>query len=59
MAQLSAIFTISQKHEFKYLKKIFICMEDEETEQSFIEYYNRIFGGIHGRRNNGDAAINT
>lgn len=59
MAQLSAIFTISQKHEFKYLKKIFICMEDKETEQSFIEYYNRIFGGIHGRRNNGDAAINT
>lgn len=59
MAQLSSIFTISQKHEFKHLKKIYICMEDEETEQSFIEYYNRIFGGIHERRNNGDVTINT
>ena len=44
MSQLSAIFMICAKHDFKSLKKIYICMEDEESEQSFIEYYNRIFG---------------
>ena len=45
LAQLSAIFTLCQKHEFKSLKSVYICMEDEESEISFIEYYNRIFGG--------------
>lgn len=59
MAQLSSIFTISQKHEFKHLKKIYICMEDEETEQSFIEYYNRIFGGIRERRSDINTAVGT
>lgn len=56
LAQLSAIFTLSQKHDFQYLKSIFICMEDEESEQSFIEYYNRIFGDKHATRNENNAA---
>ena len=34
-------------------------MEDEETEQSFIEYYNRIFGGIRERRSDINAAVGT
>jgi hypothetical protein len=44
LSQLSSIFLFSQKHKFEYLKNIFICMEDEETEQTFIEYFNRIYG---------------
>ena len=44
-AQLAAIFSFSEKHQYKFLKTIYICMEDEESEQVFIEYYNRIFGG--------------
>lgn len=51
LSQLSSIFMICQKHEFKSLKKIFICMEDEESEQSFIEYYNRIFGDKNESKN--------
>ncbi len=47
MAQLSAIFVFCQKHKFKNIKSIYICMEDEESEQAFIEYYNRIFGANH------------
>lgn len=48
LSQLSAIFTFMKQHQFISLKKIFICMEDEETEQAFIEYYNRIFGDKNG-----------
>ena len=59
MAQLSAIFTISKKHEFKHLKYIYICMEDEESERAFIEYFNRIFGGNHEQRNESDSSINS
>lgn len=44
MAQLSSILVLTKSHEFKNLKSIYICMSDEESEQSFIEYYNRIFG---------------
>lgn len=44
MAQLSSIFILCQKHKFVSLKKIFICMQDEESESVLIEYYNRIFG---------------
>ena len=44
LTQLSAIFLFCQQHTFKNLKHIFVCMEDEESEQSFIEYFNRIFG---------------
>lgn len=43
MAQLSAIFSIAKTHQFKSLKSFYICMTDEESEQTFIEYYNRIF----------------
>jgi hypothetical protein len=43
LAQLSSIFLFCKQHEFENLKNIFICMTDEETEQCFIEYYNRIF----------------
>lgn len=43
LSQLSSIFLFAQKHKFVSLKNIFICMEDEETEQTFIEYYNRIY----------------
>lgn len=50
MAQLSAIFSICQKHNFKNLKSIYICMEDEESEDTFIEYYNRIFKQTHVRQ---------
>lgn len=42
--QLSAIYTLTLKHDFENLKSIYICMEDEESEQAFVEYYNRIFG---------------
>lgn len=56
MAQLSAIFTISLKHDFQSLKKIYICMEDEESEQAFIEYYNRIFGEKNEPKNETHAA---
>ena len=45
LSQISAIFMFCKQHSFKYLKKIYICMQDEESEQSFIEYYNRIFSG--------------
>ena len=44
MAQLSSILVLTKSHEFKHLKSIYICMSDEESEQAFIEYYNRIFG---------------
>jgi len=44
MAQLSSILVLTKSHEFANLKSIYICMSDEESEQSFIEYYNRIFG---------------
>ncbi len=47
MAQLSAIFVLCQKHKFMNIKSIYICMEDEESEQAFIEYYNRIFGATN------------
>jgi len=57
MAQLSSIFMLLQRHKFEYLKKIYICMEDEETEQSFIEYYNRIFGDPNERRNVANATV--
>lgn len=43
MTQLSSIFVLCQKHKFENLKNIYICMEDEESESVFIEYYNRIF----------------
>lgn len=51
LSQLSAIFTFCKQHKFKYIKHIFICMKDEETEQCFIEYFNRIFGENHEPRN--------
>ena len=47
MSQLSSILTISQKHNFKALKYIYICMTDEESEEVLIEYYNRIFSETH------------
>jgi len=59
LAQLSSIFTICNKHEFKKLKTIFICMEDEESEQAFIEYYNRIFGRKNEPGNEINVAINS
>lgn len=55
--QLSAIFLCCKQHKFNHLKHIFICMTDEETEQSFIEYYNRIFGGHGESRNDTNATI--
>ena len=58
MSQLSAIFTISKQHKFINLKSIYICMGDEETEQTFIEYYNRIFGSKHESGNETDITIN-
>ena len=42
--QLSAVYTLGLKHIFTNLKSIYFCMEDEESEQTFVEYYNRIFG---------------
>jgi len=59
LAQLSAIFFVFQKYEFKYLKNIFICMSDEESEQTFIEYYNRIFGEKNESRNRSDNEVTT
>ncbi len=59
LAQLSAVFFVLQKYEFKYLKNIFICMSDEESEQTFIEYYNRIFGERNESRNRSDNAVDT
>ena len=57
LSQLSSIFLFSQKHQFKNLKHIFICMEDEETEQVFIEYFNRIFGDKNNEpRNDGNTS---
>jgi len=47
IAQLSGIFTMLKVHKFENLKSIYICMEDEESEQAFIEYYNRIFKESH------------
>ena len=47
LAQLSAIFAICQKHNFQKIESIYICMSDEESEQVFVEYYNRIFGAQH------------
>ena len=57
MAQLSSIFTIAQKHACVSLKNIFICMTDEESEQAFIEYYNRIFKGNYEQRNDHQPSI--
>ena len=45
MTQLGAIFTAAKTQEFKSLKSFYICMTDKESEQTFIEYYNRIFRG--------------
>lgn len=45
LSQLSSIFMFCKQHNFESLKSIYICMQDEESEQAFIEYYNRIFGG--------------
>jgi hypothetical protein len=59
LSQLSSIFTICQKHDFKNLKTIFICMADEESEQAFIEYYNRIFGSKNEPGNEINVAINS
>lgn len=58
LAQLSSIFLFCKQHKFEHIKHIFVCMTDEETEQSFIEYYNRIFGGNSEPRNAKDVAIN-
>ena len=59
LSQLSSIFTICQKHDFKNLKTIFICMTDEESEQAFIEYYNRIFGSKNEPGNEINVAVNS
>ena len=59
LAQLSAIFMISQAQEFSSLKSIYICMEDEESEQAFIEYYNRIFGSKDDQRDKENTAVSS
>jgi hypothetical protein len=59
LCQLSAIFTIIKSQDFVNLKNIYICMEDEESEQSFIEYYNRIFGSKDDKRNKESIAISS
>ena len=59
MAQISAIFSLCQKHEFQSIKSVYICMEDEESEQSFIEYYNRIFKDKNESRNEINPAIDS
>lgn len=59
LAQLSAIFMISQGQEFSHLKSIYICMEDEESEQAFIEYYNRIFGSKDDQRDKENTAVSS
>lgn len=42
--QLAAIKTyLKQNKNLKYIKNIFIVMEDEESYNVFMEYYNRIF----------------
>lgn len=58
MNQLSSIFTLAKSYDFKNIKSIYICMEDEESEQCFIEYYNRIFGERNEQRNEDDSTIN-
>lgn len=57
--QLAAMYILFLKHEFKYLKSVYICMQDEESEQSFIEYYNRIFGEENGSSNRNDTSSDT
>lgn len=59
LTQLSSIFTFCQKHQFSSIKSIYICMEDEESEQSFIEYYNRIFKDKNEPRNEDSSAIDS
>jgi len=55
--QISSIFLFCKQHKFEHLKHVFICMTDEETEQSFIEYYNRIFGGKIEPRNDAHTSV--
>jgi len=45
--------------EFSSLKSIYICMEDEESEQAFIEYYNRIFGSKDDQRDKENTAVSS
>ena len=59
LSQLSAIFTVVKVQEFSNLKTIFICMEDEESEHSFIEYYNRIFGSQDDKRDKKSTAVSS
>ena len=59
LAQLSAIFTMVQVHNFSSIKSIYICMEDEESEQAFIEYYNRIFGSKDDQRDKKNTAVSS
>lgn len=57
LTQLSAMYMIMQSHKFQSLKTIFICMEDQETEEIFIEYYNRIFGNKDEPSNKSNASV--
>lgn len=57
LTQLSSIFLFCKQHKFQNLKYIFICMTDEETEQSFVEYYNRIFGASNEHRNDTNTSV--
>jgi len=41
------------------IKSIYICMEDEESEQAFIEYYNRIFGSKDDQRDKENTAVSS
>ena len=59
LSQLSAIFTFCRQHDFKNIKSIYICMQDEESEQAYIEYYNRIFGEKNDSRTKNNASVNT
>ncbi len=43
ISQLGAIRYFQKKNDAKYLSRIYIVMEDEDSKEAFDQYYNRMF----------------